>query len=204
MNTCTKTLITLLCMSFPTVTMAQNTAPTTTETPQEAPAQNGTTEGTPAPATQTPTDVVYEVHGDWQVRCAAEDASNCFLYQLGQDDNGNPIAEFNLLPLKGQGEAVAGITIVTPLGTDLRNGLDWSVDSAEPRKYPFSWCVSIGCFVRFGVTDEQITSMKRGANGRVRLSAIQAPGVPVNVKISLSGFTAAYATLSEVVAQKEQ
>jgi len=157
----------------------------------------------PAPE-QAPTDVVYEVHGDWQVRCAADDPKNCFLYQLGKDGSGNPIAEFNLVQLQNEGQAVAGITIVTPLGTNLGRGLKWQIDSGKSRTYPYSWCAQVGCFARFGMTDEQISGMKRGAKGFLSLSAIQNPDAEISLSISLTGFTAAYDTLKEVVAQKTE
>lgn len=151
-----------------------------------------------------PTDVVYEVHGDWQVRCAADDAQNCFLYQLGKDQAGNPIAEFNLVQLQNEGQAVAGVTIVTPLGTNLVRGLKWKIDSSKSRTYPYSWCAQVGCFARFGMTNDQIAGMKRGAKGFLTLSAIQNPDAEVALSISLTGFTAAYDTLKEVVAQKAE
>lgn len=153
---------------------------------------------------QAPTDVVYEVHGDWQVRCAADDPKNCFLYQLGRDENNNPIAEFNLVQLRNEGKAVAGITIVTPLGTNLGAGLQWRIDSSQSRRYPYSWCAQVGCFARFGMTNEQISAMKRGAVGNLALAAIQNPDKEVKLTISLTGFTAAYDTLTEVVTQKSE
>lgn len=153
---------------------------------------------------QPPTDVVFEVHGDWQVRCAADDAKNCFLYQLGRDENKNPIAEFNLVQLRNEGQAVAGITIVTPLGTNLGRGLKWRIDGGKARTYPYSWCAQVGCFARFGMTNDQIAGMKRGAQGLLALSAIQNPEKEVQLTISLTGFTAAYDTLTEVNAQQNQ
>lgn len=187
---------------WPLGAIAQTTEETTTAPDVTAPVQ----ENYPTEPVQDapPTDVVYEVHGDWQVRCAADDPKNCFLYQLGRDENNNPIAEFNLVQLRNDGQAVAGVTIVTPLGTNLRSGLKWSIDSAAPRTYPYSWCAQVGCFARFGLTNDQVGGMKRGAKGFLSLTAIQAPEAEVKLTISLTGFTAAYDTLTEVVNQKAE
>lgn len=202
-----QTLIVAGFLGLPSVSLAQ-TATDDAATSETAPAvsepvqQNYPTE--PVAPINEPTDVVYEIHGDWQVRCAADDPQNCFLYQLGKDDAGNPIAEFNLVQLQNEGQAVAGITIVTPLGTNLGRGLKWKIDSGKSRTYPYSWCAQVGCFARFGMTDDQVAGMKRGAKGYLTLSAIQNPDAEIDLSISLTGFTAAYDTLKEVVAQKAE
>ncbi len=201
-----QTLLVTGFFSVPSLGLAQSTTDENA-TGENAPAVSAPVQEnypTEPVADKPPTDVVYEIHGDWQVRCAADDPKNCFLYQLGKDEAGNPIAEFNLVQLQNEGQAVAGITIVTPLGTNLGRGLKWNIDSGKSRTYPYSWCAQVGCFARFGMTGDQVAGMKRGATGFLTLSSIQKPDTEVVLSISLTGFTAAYDTLTEVVAQKAE
>ncbi len=178
-------------------------AETPAETPAEAPAAEDAGEAA-APATPSAAgdpagpevlEVVRDTFGDWQVRCAP-DGDECFMYQLAMDDENNPVAEFSLLRLPAGSEAVAGVTVVTPLGTLLPPGLGIQVDTNEMRQYPFAWCSQVGCFSRFGLDEPAISTMKRGRAGRMTLLAVGAPDEPVVLDLSLTGFTAAYDSLS--------
>lgn len=178
-----------------------------------APAAAPATDGTPAPAEGTATpapgaeaaptgqpgqqevmEVVKETFGDWQVRCAPQ-GNECFLYQLAIDQNKNPVAEISILKLPEAAEADAGVTIVTPLGTLLPNGVGMQIDGGQARQYPFAWCSQVGCFARFGLSNPDILSMKRGKGGKIMLISVAAPDHPVVLDLSLTGFTAAYNSL---------
>lgn len=139
-------------------------------------------------------EVVRDTFDDWEVRCAPE-GDECFVYQLANDPEGNPVAEFSLIRLPEAGEAAAGATVVTPLGTLLPAGLVLQVDTGEQRQYPYSWCSQVGCFARFGFSDDSIAAMKRGAVAKLTLASIVAPDQPVTLEISLKGFTAAFDSL---------
>ncbi len=178
------------------------------ETPAEAapaePATEPATEGEAAEAPATGAgdpagpeilEIVRDTFGDWQVRCAP-DGDDCFMYQLAHDDEGNPVAEVSMLRLPAGEQAVAGVTIVTPLGTLLPPGLGIQIDSNEARQYPFAWCSQVGCFARFGLDDATVNTMKRGRAGKVSLLAVGAPDEPVVLDLSLTGFTAAFDSLA--------
>jgi invasion protein IalB len=162
------------------------------ETPEtEAPAGDAAGD----PAEPEVMEIVRETHGEWEVRCTPEE-TDCFLYQLALDDQENPVAEFSLLKLPAGSDAVAGATVVTPLGTLLPEGIVIQIDGGEQRQYPFAWCSQVGCFARFGLTGETINAMKRGRGANVRLVSVAAPEQPVSLDLSLSGFTAAYDALA--------
>ena len=133
---------------------------------------------------------------DWEVRCEA-DADQCFMYQMVRNAAGNPVAEVRVVNIEPRGEAVAGATVVTPLGTLLDSGLVLQIDDAEARQYPFNWCTRAGCFARFGFTEAEVDSMKAGNAVKMRLVSVSAPDQPVLLEISLSGFTAAYDEMSK-------
>jgi invasion protein IalB len=140
---------------------------------------------------------VRATHGEWQVRCAPDD-SECFMYQLAQDERDNPVAELNLVKLDDSTPAAAGFNVLTPLGTLLPPGLVVQIDGSEQRQYPFSWCDPAGCFARFAVDEATVEAMKRGSVATLTLFSVQAPGEPVVLEVSLSGFTAAFDSLDPI------
>ena len=163
-----------------------------------APAAPGAPAAAGAPATpQRPEvmEVVKDTFGDWQIRCAP-DGNECFMYQLALDAQKNPVAEVSLLKLPEAEEADAGVTVVTPLGTLLTNGLVLQIDGGETRQYPFAWCSQVGCFARFGLAKTSIDAMKRGKAGKISLVSVGAPQKPVVLNLSLTGFTDAFAALA--------
>jgi len=162
----------------------------------EAPAAEDATAapGAGNPAAQEVLEIVRDTFGDWEVRCAP-DGNDCFMYQLAMDPQQNPVAEISLLKLPAGGEAAAGVTVVTPLGTLLPTGLDLQIDSGEIRKYPFAWCSQVGCFARFGLNTASVDAMKRGNSGKLTLVSVGAPQSPLSLAVSLNGFTKAFDSL---------
>ncbi|NNU80553.1 invasion associated locus B family protein [Halovulum dunhuangense] len=175
--------------------LAQDAAPTTEPAPEAAPE---TTVDAPAPAEPAPTagseaqpELTITEFGDWELRCE-ETSDNCFMYQLAVDNEQNPVSEMTIVALPQEAEAAAGVTVITPLGTLLTEGLILQIDEREARQYPFNWCTRSGCFSRFGLTDEEVAAMKAGATVRARLLSVSAPDQPVILELSLTGFTAAF------------
>jgi invasion protein IalB len=196
----------LLGLSFPAV--SQETTPTAeTATPAPETTANGETskdadEAFPVePSTEIEDGVEYvkEVHGDWQINCLRQNGlDNCSLYQLLKDPNDNPTAEITILTLPEGSKAQAGVTIVTPLGTLLTAQAALRVDSGKVRRYPYSWCDRGGCYARFGLTSGDISGFKKGSGATVSLVAIAAADQPLELPMSLTGFTAGWAALQEL------
>ncbi|MEM8571655.1 MAG: invasion associated locus B family protein [Pseudomonadota bacterium] len=138
-----------------------------------------------------------ETHGAWEVRCAPND-SECFMYQLAYDANNNPVAEINVIRLEEGSPAEAGITVLTPLGTLLRPGITITVDGGERRSYPFIWCDNTGCFARFALSPEEVAGFRSGTSASMTLFSVGAPGTPVELAISLDGFTAGMEALNPI------
>lgn len=144
--------------------------------------------------TAEPQEVVRSTHGAWEIRCSGE-SDNCFMYQLLINGEGTPLAEFSMIKLPAGSEAVAGATVVAPLGTLLTRGLVIQIDENEAQQYPFSWCTRPGCFARFGLTDLLVSNMRSGTDLKVAVFSIADPQKPVEVSASLEGFTAAFEAL---------
>ncbi|MDO5621505.1 MAG: invasion associated locus B family protein [Paracoccus sp. (in: a-proteobacteria)] len=189
-------------------------APATTEatTATETPAADGTAA---APAETAPAEgegtepqpgssYTRATHGDWTMRCihTASNTDPCELYQLMKDSNGTAVAELSLIPLEGQRGVAAGATAVAPLETDLMHGLTMQIDSGKKNAYPFAVCTPVGCVSRIGLTNEELTAMKRGNKATVTLLPFGAPeDQAVDLSLSLTGFTAGYDALAAYAAE---
>jgi len=132
--------------------------------------------------------------GDWTLQCirTEEETDPCQLYQLLKDKDGNDVAEISLFRLPEGGQAIAGATVIAPLGTLLTAQLTIGVDTATGKRYPFTFCNAIGCYARIGLTKEDVAAFKRGANATITLVPYDAPDVKVELGLSLKGFTAGY------------
>ncbi len=202
MHATARTLILALSMSagLAAASVAQDagTTPEPAETPASTPAEQTepATSETPAvsagdPAAAEEMIQVRDTFDDWEVRCASN-RIDCFLYQLARDAQDNPVAEISVIRIDNEGDAKAGVTILTPLGTLLTSGLVLQVDSGEMRRFPFSWCDQAGCFGRLAFDQGSVDEMKRGSKAKLTVFSIAAPTQPITLDISLKGFTAAF------------
>jgi len=175
----------------------------------QAPAVGGLSMGEPVAPGDAALGAPYvkAEHGEWDIRCIRTESGNdpCQLYQLLKDEQGNAVAEFTLFPLvPAQGEAVAGGNIISPLETLLPEGVTLAVDGSEARRFPFHFCTEVGCVARVGYAAADIENFKRGSEATVGIVPVVAAGQRISLKVSLSGFTAAYdAILAEAAAAAE-
>lgn len=195
---------------------AAETAPAAEAAPAtDAEAAAGTEDGAPnpaeglsmgedvsdeAPSTGPAGTYVAEVHGDWERRCVRAEAEGgaeiCQLYQLLQDQSGNPVAEISFFALPDGAQAEAGATIITPLETFLPRQITMAIDGGAAKRYPFEFCASQGCFSRVGFTASEVQQFKRGNAANMVIFPAAAPEQPIELTISLSGFTAGYDTVA--------
>jgi invasion protein IalB len=193
-------------------------APGATETPPEAPAESAdapaseaapessaeATAAAPAPR-QPPTSrdqvgfgeaYIRDQFADWMVRCIKLDQQDdlCEMHQPLNDPDGTRTAEFNLFPLE-RGQIAAGGTIVSPLETILTEGVRLSIDGGEVKVYPFTFCNRVGCVAQVGFLETELNQFRRGRTSVIQIVPLAAPDQTVLLTVSLSGFTAAYASL---------
>jgi len=69
------------------------------------------------------------------------------------------------------------------------------------KQYSYSYCTKIGCFVRMGFTADEVDLLKAGDIATMTITHIAAPSQPIEVPISLKGFTAVYDKLPKPVVQ---
>ncbi|TMV72732.1 invasion associated locus B family protein [Thioclava sp. BHET1] len=205
----TKALTLALALGLAGVAHAQDSSTTsTTDKPAAAPA-------TPAPAAPAPAapaandnaaaasdgigqPYVKSTSGDWQERCVHAPKGQddpCQLYQLLKDGKQNPVAEMTIFPLPKGAQAVAGASIVTPLETLLTQQVTLQIDNSPAKTYPFTFCAQRGCVARVGFTQPEVDAMKKGSKIVVQIVPAASPEHPVDLDVSLKGFTNGYEAL---------
>jgi invasion protein IalB len=169
-------------------------------------AQETATEDAPAAseapaATSAPEPEAYlaETHGDWGIRCIRVEQGRepCQMLQLLNDSSGGSVAEMVVFPLPEGENAPAAAVVTTPLETLLTEDLTVVIDQGEGRRYPYSFCNAGGCVARLGLRDEDLNAFRAGNAAVIRIVPARAPDQAVLLTLSLSGFTAAYASLVE-------
>lgn len=166
--------------------------------PHTALAQQSSAE---APATQAPGEpYLVATHRDWEVLCTRFEEGGeevCEMYQLLTDETDTPIAEISIAAFPAGGEVVAGATITTPLETFLPAGLGWRVGDATEnmRIEGFRMCAVIGCIARLGFEAAEIDALMRGTHAVITIAPFVAVDQPVDIRVSLLGFTAALTDL---------
>ena len=136
-----------------------------------------------------------EKYGEWELRCIKAEVmkeEECRVFNFLVDQDGNTIAQLDMQFLSTGGKAVAGVDIATPLGSLLTAQVVLKIDAGKAKRYPYTWCDQQGCYARFGMTQEEIEAMKRGAKANVIISSVAAPDQPLSLDLSLSGFTAVW------------
>ncbi len=174
-----------LALALPGAALAQEEAPDTDEMPVEPAIQR---EGEP---------VIAATHRDWQIVCNQFGENGQEMCEMIQplELEGEPIAEIYVVPLPADAAAAAGATIITPLETFLPTGLGFRIDDSQPRQEPFAFCAVFGCVAQLGLDSSEVTAMQRGANAFVTIAHYAAVNEPIEIPVSLMGFTAAFEDL---------
>lgn len=197
-------ILTFSTVSGPVLAQTESADDTSTAETSETPVtdENGLALGEPEDSSPKPGETyVKEVFGDWSLRCIfLEDQEDpCQMYQLLSDEQGQPVSEFTLFRLPEGGQAAAGATVVVPLETGLQEQLSIKVDDKQGKRYPYSFCNSIGCYARIGLTLEDVEDYKSGAEAVLSIvPALDPQRRVIRVTMSLSGFTAAFEQASEI------
>ncbi|MEO1240103.1 MAG: invasion associated locus B family protein, partial [Pseudomonadota bacterium] len=150
---------------------------------------------------------------DWSLTCVVSGTGNdpCRFIQVLSNGEGGRVAQVSIVPLPpGQGVVAAAI-VETPLGTLLRvpqtaeqleqpGGLRIQVDSGELRVFQFTFCGPDGCVAEIGMEQGLVDAFKRGNTAKITIWSVDAPGQPVELDLSLAGFTAGFDRVSELAA----
>lgn len=154
-------------------------------------------------------DVVTK-HGDWELICSNENGvsdteenaeqgteqkaqNSCRLAQHhAVADTKEALLVANVL-INQQGKPVAILSL--PAGVYLAPGILIRVDRNKPFKLLYETCNPSGCHAGFELKPSVLRAFKRGAVAAVRFFDPQQK--PIDVNVSLAGFTKGFAALSE-------
>lgn len=128
-------------------------------------------------------------YGDWRYDCPQGQA--CRIYQSLAEQGAERAFLTMEVVRREQGGTYGSITL--PLGIYLPPGVALRVDQGLTRELPVTVCLPGGCKVLLALDDKLLDAMKRG--NRLRLRFYQASEDPVEVGLSLRGFTAGHAAL---------
>jgi len=147
---------------------------------------------TPSLAQEAPPSL-RTTYGDWEVRCVTE--TDCVMTQLHRRSEQSADAVFTIVKSAGltgnDGQSFEAFAeIVVPLGVYLPGGLGLKVDDQPAKAAPFERCIDEGCVVRAPISATMLGNLKAG--GTVNIVIFSAPERPVQIPMSLAGFTAAY------------
>ncbi|MCA8870135.1 MAG: invasion associated locus B family protein [Rhodobacteraceae bacterium] len=140
-----------------------------------------------------------EQFDDWEIVCVKVESGNepCEIGQLVLDSSGNPIADVRVFPLPPNSKAIAGATIITPLGVLIQNGLLFSIDDAKPKQYPYLFCNNIGCVSRIGFVPLELQALRKGNVAKMTVRMFNNPDQAIDIAVSLKGFSTAYTALTK-------
>lgn len=192
-------LFTIICLALASPIAAQDTATQPSQGAQTTPLDLGE----PVNAGPRLGDrYAKEKFGDWDLACVKtnNETDPCSMLQVLVDSQNNPTAEVSIFRLENSGQAIAGGTIVVPLETLLTAQVTLSVDGGSGKRYNFSFCNALGCVAQVGFTQEDIDAFKRGNEAILSIVPAPAPDQRVNLRMSLSGFTAAYDAVDVIAA----
>jgi len=203
MNSLIKTCAVICALSWSAMAMAQDAAAPQADTSDDtqvegtATAEESAQDGLSMGTSDVGSIYVAETFADWKLRCVrSEDGKDpCQLYQLLLDGNGNAVSEISIFTVAGEGPAVGGATIITPLETLLTANLRMAVDSGNSKVYPFAYCSRKGCHARLGFAEADLAAFRKGAVATIAIVPAAAPSERVDLTLSLSGFTAGWNAL---------
>lgn len=132
-------------------------------------------------------------HGDWQVLCVLNDnlLEECFLGQALDDQTSGKRA-MTVMVMKAPDQSTA-LRITVPLGVLIPAGLNLTVDGNNVGDVGFVACFPDGCMTQVGMSDEVLNALKTGTAAVVTVHDFD--NKPIELPLSLTGFTAAYGDL---------
>ncbi len=129
---------------------------------------------------------------DWELHCP--EAGDCRMTQrLVVEATGETVFLITILPGDEAG-AFAGIVSV-PLRGYLAPGIELQVDTRSPFQILYETCDPSGCHAGFALEGRVLQEFRAGLNARFRVWTTR--DEPVDLDISLIGFTRAFETLRE-------
>lgn len=147
-------------------------------------------------STPAPPQTQVEHFQDWEVHCGAEAAgseTHCEMLQtVNRKGSDQPIMRIAIgYPPQTSGPVAI---FVLPLGMRLPPGVQFKVDSGNAVRFPVQLCVTQGCRADLPLKDDMVRQLRAGHQATVTIH--EPRGEPLDLPISLMGFTAALERIS--------
>ncbi len=144
-----------------------------------------------------------ETYSDWVVRCSTQttnakvkpEARLCEMTQEWRHQETDQ--RVLMISLRSREDAGATLTLIAPFGLLLSDGVRIGVDGKSLQRADFNTCLPSGCVAITDLIESEVDTLSLGVGATVLMSDTSNQGLLV--KISLSGFTAAWNRLGEVV-----
>lgn len=126
----------------------------------------------------------------WFKACTKqEEVDVCNVQFMLRADSGQLLTSVNLIEVKGKVNRRV-LQIAVPTGRLIPPGVGLQVDGGSTQKVDYAICVPDRCVAEAQLTDEVISSLKRGSE--LTLTSVNFQNQPNPVKVTLQGFTGAY------------
>lgn len=146
------------------------------------------------PSQPSPTNESIKAFKEWQLKCYGSPVQRCELSQQRHDQNTKQLLYWVELS-RSAADNVVVMTVVTPLGIGLKDGIIVSVDNVKIIQAAIVSCLPVGCMARIAVDQ---TVLDRLSQGRVlSTSAVMLNGQPLNLGMPLDGFSDGYIALAQ-------
>lgn len=150
---------------------------------------------------------IISTHGDWKVQCEAgaaqastgdaAPAKQCGMVQTARSEKNDKVS-LTLVMVKGKqnGKVVTMMRVVAPIGVFLPTGVALEVDGGAIGRVPFTRCLPQVCIAFAEASPQTLDKMRKGTSANFII--YEAPGLGMPMKISLSGFSAAFSALDKL------
>lgn len=166
--------------------------------------QKGARTGQP-PQGQSPTATLLATHGDWKVQCEkipegqappGAPPEQCGMVQTTQNEK-EPQAQLTIIIVKQKekDKVVPAMRVMAPLGVFLPTGIALEIDGAAVGRVPYARCTRQVCYATATASPDMFDKLRKGAAANFII--YQGPGLGMPMKISLNGFSAAFAELKD-------
>ncbi len=131
-----------------------------------------------------------QVPQGWFKVCAKQEETDvCNVQNLLMADSGQLLTGVSLIEVKGKvNRRVFQISV--PTGRLIQPGIGLQIDAGNATKISYAICFPDRCIAEAPLTDEMVSSFKRG--GEMTLTSVNFQNQPNPIKITLQGFTAAF------------
>jgi invasion protein IalB len=198
-----------------TTTIIPSIAQEQTQDPDQAPAnaklgprvkqQQGNRAGQTQGQGQGPTATTLATHGDWKVQCEkipegqappGTPSEQCGMVQTTANEK-QPQAQLTIIIVKQKekDKIVPAMRVMAPLGVFLPTGIALEIDGAAVGRVPYARCTRQVCYATATASPDMFEKMRKGTAANFII--YQGPGLGMPMKISLNGFSAAFADLQD-------